>query len=175
MEEEKLKSLVEEGLSTYAISRKLGCSQSTVRYYMSKYSLKTSRTLGRKKCNVIHCVGCAASIINPRKGRRYCSIKCQQHYLLQRKIEENKYSVRTIKRHLINTIGVCSICEISDWNSKPIILGIDHIDGNSENNDLSNLRLVCPNCHSQTDTYKNKNKGNGRFYRRLRYNEKKSF
>lgn len=52
---------------------------------------------------------------------------------------------------------------------------MDHIDGNSENNDLDNLRLICCNCDAQTSTYKAKNIGKGRHYRRQRYAEGKSY
>ena len=52
----------------------------------------------------------------------------------------------------------CAICLISDWNGKSISLELDHIDGNSSNHSLENLRLLCPNCHSQTDTFRSKNK-----------------
>jgi predicted HNH restriction endonuclease len=45
---------------------------------------------------------------------------------------------------------------------------LEHIDGNAYNNSESNLSLLCPNCHSQTPTYKAKNKGNGRVERRER-------
>jgi predicted HNH restriction endonuclease len=55
------------------------------------------------------------------------------------------------------------------------VLELEHKDGNGENNDLKNICLLCPNCHSQTATYKNKNKGNGRHYRRKRYSEGKSY
>jgi len=48
----------------------------------------------------------------------------------------------------------CIDCGIVDtWNGKPIILHLDHINGKSTDHRLENLRLLCPNCHSQTDTY----------------------
>ena len=52
---------------------------------------------------------------------------------------------------------------------------MEHLDGNSENNNLDNLSLLCCNCHAQTDTYKVKNLGKGRFSRRQRYKEGKSY
>lgn len=51
----------------------------------------------------------------------------------------------------------CYICNISEWQNKKLMLQLDHINGNNENNELNNLRLLCPNCHSQTDTYAGKN------------------
>jgi hypothetical protein len=50
----------------------------------------------------------------------------------------------------------CEKCNISDWNNSYIQLELDHIDGDSSNNELKNLELLCPNCHSQTPTFKNK-------------------
>jgi hypothetical protein len=52
----------------------------------------------------------------------------------------------------------CSECKISLWNGKPINLELDHIDGVRTNHKFENLRLLCPNCHSQTDTYRSKNR-----------------
>ena len=52
---------------------------------------------------------------------------------------------------------------------QPITLHSDHIDGNAANNVPENLRLICPNCHAQTPTYKNKNRGTGRPERRRQY------
>lgn len=52
----------------------------------------------------------------------------------------------------------CSICKISEWQGSHIVLQLDHIDGNSKNHLKDNLRLLCPNCHSQTSTYAGKNK-----------------
>lgn len=54
----------------------------------------------------------------------------------------------------------CQVCHREDWMGKQIPIEIDHIDGHCTNNLKSNLRLICPNCHAQTPTYKGKNKGN---------------
>jgi len=55
-------------------------------------------------------------------------------------------------------ISNCEICGIdNEWNGKKLTFEIDHIDGNRENNYFSNLRYICPNCHSQTDTFRAKN------------------
>ena len=51
----------------------------------------------------------------------------------------------------------CEICGISEWNGKPISLQLHHVDGNRKNNLLSNIQILCPNCHSQTDNYAGKN------------------
>lgn len=54
----------------------------------------------------------------------------------------------------------CSECGLGpNWNNKPLTLQVDHIDGDNQNNDLDNLRLLCPNCHSQTETFAGKNIG----------------
>jgi hypothetical protein len=51
----------------------------------------------------------------------------------------------------------CEICGVEDWLGKRLAFELDHIDGNSNNHLLENLRIVCPNCHSQTETYRAKN------------------
>jgi hypothetical protein len=50
----------------------------------------------------------------------------------------------------------CAECGITDWQGKPLAIELDHIDGDSTNHKLENLRMLCPNCHSQTPTFRSK-------------------
>lgn len=50
-------------------------------------------------------------------------------------------------------LTICSLCGTSMWLDKPLRIQVDHIDGDCTNNEVSNLRGLCPNCHSQTGTY----------------------
>lgn len=53
----------------------------------------------------------------------------------------------------------CALCGIRDWREQPLNLHLDHVNGIATDNQIENLRLLCPNCHSQTETYCGKNKG----------------
>lgn len=55
--------------------------------------------------------------------------------------------------------NICSECGISDWQGQRIALHLDHVNGCATDNRLTNLRLLCPNCHSLTATYCGRNKG----------------
>lgn len=81
-----------------------------------------------------------------------------------------------VKLFLKSILGeTCGVCSGKDWCGRPIPLVMDHIDGDSSNWKISNLRLVCGNCDMQLPTYKSKNRGNGRAFRRQRYAEGKSY
>lgn len=70
--------------------------------------------------------------------------------------QTNKLKIRLFAEGLKEKI--CEICLLESWNGMPIPLELDHIDGNKKNHLYSNLRILCPNCHAQTDTYRGKNK-----------------
>jgi hypothetical protein len=67
----------------------------------------------------------------------------------------SKRKSRMIKDGLLKNL--CYECNINEWRGKPIVLQLDHINGDHFDNRIENLRLICPNCHSQTNTYCGKN------------------
>lgn len=109
-----------------------------------------------------------------RKRSVYCSLKCMGIH--QRIPLHEIRNPRTVRFYLLRTRGHrCESCRRIKWLKKPIPLEVDHKNGDSTNNTEENLWLLCPNCHAQTDTFKSRNKGNGRFFRRTRYAEGKSY
>ncbi len=68
----------------------------------------------------------------------------------------------TLKRRLIESglkRAQCERCSRTEWNGAPIPLELDHVNGRRDDNRIDNLRLLCPNCHAQTDTYRGRNIG----------------
>jgi Zn finger protein HypA/HybF involved in hydrogenase expression len=91
------------------------------------------------------------------RGRKVSSrYKTANDYLI-----ENSYiSSHRLKLKLIKDGAKdhrCEICSGVEWMGNPIQIELDHRDGNHYNNELSNLRIICPNCHAQTETYSGKN------------------
>jgi uncharacterized protein YlaI len=77
-------------------------------------------------------------------------------------IKDSKYTnIARLKNRLINNNLLEYICDMCGnkgiWNGKMLSLQLDHINGINNDHRISNLRFLCPNCHSQTDTYCSKN------------------
>lgn len=83
------------------------------------------------------------------------------------------YSSSNLLKRLVNE-GYkkyeCEECGISEWLGKPLSLQLEHIDGNHLNNSFENLKILCPNCHSQTNTFAGRNVNHSNSKRRQRLN-----
>jgi hypothetical protein len=177
MDQQELQQLIEEHPSIRKIASAAGVSYTTVRYWLRVWGLKSKGYHPRRKLKPKPlCKNCGKEV--RRRPNLYCSILCQFRHRRRMKVECNSNAVdaRLLKNYLLDCRErKCEVCGIRQWMGKPAPVELDHRDGNPENNELSNLRLICPNCHAQTETYKGRNIGQGRYYRRARYAQGKSY
>lgn len=136
------------------------CSKSCSASYSNSRRLKKQYVESGKLC-----LTCTTPL--KKYQTKFCSSKCDGQF---RKNETEKklingisVSTSKLRSYLISTIGYkCEICKGTEWFGKPMPVTMDHIDGNASNNNLDNLRLICPNCDRFTPTFGYRNKGNGR-------------
>jgi len=137
----------------------------------------------KSKRTIFNCLHCGNQLSGNQK--KYCSNKCSGMYKSEKVINEwleNPKSIKVLytsyREYMLKEAKYkCVKC---GWGEKNIYsntypLIVDHIDGNSENNNPKNLQVICSNCDSLLSTYKALNKGNGRHSRRKRYKEGKSY
>lgn len=148
MTEEKLKEATKNSNSIAETLKAMQMSVTTGNYktfhrLIKKYNIDTSHFLGQGHL----------------KNKQHITVK--NRTLESILIQNSDYSsIAALKTKLIKGKLLeykCSNCNLVDWNEKPISLQLDHINGISNDHRMKNLRLLCPNCHSQTDTFAGRN------------------
>jgi len=97
--------------------------------------------------------------IDSNKGRKFPNTKIAK--LSDILTTNSSYDRNRLKKRLVNECNfpyICSSCGVSDtWNNKPLTLQLEHKNGTNNDNRIENLCFLCPNCHSQTDTFSGRN------------------
>lgn len=100
----------------------------------------------------------ATGAIHTRKANEKNTLPDEVIFCRNSNVSRNAVRKRLRKR----SDPICSICKIEEWLGKPLVVQIDHINGIHNDNRLENLRWLCPNCHSQTETWCSRNKSRGK-------------
>ncbi len=124
---------------------KAGCNYRTLKGKVASYGLDTS-----------HFNYDYAHIHNGKHYKRQISNRPDSEIFCENaRIKVDNLKKEYIRR-VMNGDARCENCGIREWNGKALTFQIHHIDGNHSNHTISNLILLCPNCHSQTENYSNK-------------------
>lgn len=130
------------------------------------------------------CLYCGKKLVRKYKAAKFCSSQCQNNKLQEDYIKDwkqgkengiiGKYGIsQRIRNYLFNKYQCkCQLCGwgIENQITHKVPLQIHHIDGNCLNNKEENLQLLCPNCHSLTDTFGNLNEHSNRIFRKQKGN-----
>lgn len=136
---------VKTSTSFRQVLSKLGLKEAGGNYQCLKQSIK------RLNIDVSHFTGQATN-----KGKKFGYKRPLSDYLNNlNPIQSYKLKNRLLKERIFE--HKCYNCNLTNWLEQPIPLELEHIDGNHLNNSLSNLTLLCPNCHAMTPTYRGKN------------------
>lgn len=169
---DKIESLLRENKSLTEIAKILNVKVSTVSYHLkkkkknnkisSKYNWKEIQSYYDEGKTFTQCkekFGFSAATWLYAIKNNFIKIKEKQKLPIEELLKNEKFhsSNSTIKKRVLeeNLLeNKCQICGLNSvWNGRPIILIMDHINGNSQDNRLENLRMLCPNCNSQTETF----------------------
>lgn len=154
IKKEKFEKIIKESYSKAEVARKLGMNGvggSSYRYVNSLIRLHD--------VSISHFTGAGhlrGKTHNWTKSRPLKEILIKNSDFLW----NDKIKKKILKANLLNY--ECSNCKINEWLGKKLSLHLDHINGICNDNRIENLRFLCPNCHSQTETFCSKSKTIGR-------------
>ena len=137
-----------------------------------KVSLKLGGN-GLLKGKITKCLCCGKDLtrIQINRNIKYCSIICNKKVREKNtweRCEKKGWNKGPARTYLINKNGhKCELCNETKWQGQPIPLVLDHIDGNSDNYKLNNIRMICRNCDGLLPTFSGRNVGKGRHTKRM--------
>ena len=131
--------LIELKLPITEIARRIGCQYRTLKNFLKQEKIEYKGNPSRK--GIPH--------IESQKNMS------SEEYMKSVITPKNSVLIRLLSKE--RGYRKCEVCQNDKWNGKDIPLEIHHIDGNHQNRRVSNILMICPNCHAQTDNYKSKN------------------
>lgn len=142
---EEFKEIVKKSYSYTQVAREIGLTN-------GGFSVTVKNRIRREKIDASH--------FDPKRNRRIRDAKIWPWEEIFKK-DSTYNSGRLLKKKLYDAglkAEVCESCMIGpNWNNKRLVLQLDHINGVHNDNRVENLRILCPNCHSQTETFCAKN------------------
>jgi transposase len=174
---EEISRLLDEGCSRAEVARRLDISKSTVSYHAKRFGMETDpRASRRYDWTVVQAYYDAGHTVR----------ECQRHFgfssatwtnavrrgdavarpaampiedLLRGPRDRTHLKSRLLEAGLLSRL--CAECGITRWREQPLSLELHHINGDGHDNRLENLTLLCPNCHSQTESWGGRNSRRG--------------
>jgi hypothetical protein len=168
---QRVKALLDEGLTVTQIARRLGVSKPTVCFHKRSLGIKADSKFSRRydwaeirtyyeaghsmrECQAKYGFSGAGWSEAVRRGDIDPRPRAADNAaVFMSGVKRNRYH---LKRRLLADgvkLAACEECGLSEWRGRPLVLELHHANGDGQDNRVENLYLLCPNCHSQTDNW----------------------
>ena len=168
-----IKTMLEQGLSYKEISEKTKLTKATISYHAKKLGfgkpkkvadLSQLKSLYDSGLSLAECakkLGVSKDTVSKAVKKGLVQVRSKSLDFDKMFVENSDTRRHLIKQRLLKEgilSNTCSECGLDgDWNGKPIVMVLDHINGVNNDNRIENLRMLCPNCNSQTPTFSGRN------------------